>query len=196
MKRVFFILLLILIVKNESQAQEIKKDKKFFSSQISAGIVEGEQNTSFHVEIVNGIRYKTWFGGIGTGLDYYYFRSIPVYLSGIKYLSQRNHSFFVQGDAGVNFAWEEQTQFGGGWNEISNEFKPGLYWNGSIGFATGLDKKNSFSFGLGYSHKNLKQVREMAVMCFNPPCENSFETYKYNLKRLTLRIGWQFNYSR
>jgi hypothetical protein len=182
-------------MKNEGHAQEIKKDKKFFSSQISAGIVEGEQNTSFHVEILNGIRYKTWFGGIGTGLDYYYFRSIPVYLSGIKYLSPRNHSFFVQGDAGMNFAWEEETVFGG-WNEISSEFKPGVYWNGSFGFATGLDKKNSFSFGLGYSHKSLKQIREMAVMCFNPPCENTFETYKYNLKRLTLRIGWQFNYSR
>lgn len=194
MKRVFFILLLFLIVKNESQSQEIKKEKKFLSSQISAGIVEGEQNTSFHVEIVNGIRYNTWFGGIGTGLDYYYFRSIPVYLSGIKYLSPGNHSFFIQGDAGVNFAWEED-QFSG-WNEISSEFKPGLYWNGSIGFTTGLDKKNSFSFGLGYSHKSLKQIKEMAVMCFNPPCENSFETYKYNLKRLTLRIGWQFNYSR
>ena len=195
MKRTFSILLLFLLVKNEGQAQEIKKERKFFSSQISAGIVEGEQNTSFHVEIVNGIRYKTWFGGIGTGLDYYYFRSIPIYLSGVKYLSPRNHSFFIQGDAGVNFAWEED-QFFDRWNEISSEFKPGLYWNGSIGFATGLDKKNSFSFGLGYSHKNLKQIKEMAVMCFNPPCENSFETYKYNLKRLTLRIGWQFNYSR
>ena len=126
MKRIFFILLLFLLIKNENQAQENKKDKKFFSSQISAGIVEGEQNTSFHVEIANGIRYKTWFGGIGTGLDYYYFRSIPVYLSGIKYLSTRNHSFFVQGDAGVNFAWEREA-LSGGWNEISSEFNPGLY---------------------------------------------------------------------
>lgn len=195
MKKVFFILLLFVMVKNKNQAQETKKDNKFFSSQISAGIVEGDQNTSFHVEILNGIRYKTWFGGIGTGLDYYYFRSIPVYLSAAKYLSPRNHSFFVQGDAGMNFAWEEEPRFGG-WNEISNEFKPGLYWNGSIGFATGLDRKNSFSFGLGYSQKNLRQIRELTVMCFNPPCENTFETYKYNLKRLTLRIGWQFNYSR
>ena len=195
MTKTFLIVLLFLLMKNEITAQEIKKDKKFFSSQISAGIVEGEQNTSFHVEILNGIRYRTWFGGIGTGLDYYYFRSIPVYLSGIKYLSPRNHSFFVQGDAGMNFAWDEDPLFGG-WNEIRSEFKPGLYWNGSIGFATGLDRKNSFSFGLGYSHKSLRQVRELAVMCFNPPCENTFETYKYNLERLTLRIGWQFNYKR
>lgn len=194
MKRVFLILLLFLLIKNEITAQETKKEKKFLSSQISSGIVEGEQGTSFHVEIVNGIHYKTWFGGIGTGLDYYYFRSIPVYLSGIKYLSKRNHSFFIQGDAGMNFAWvEARTNV---WNEVSHEFKPGIYWNGMLGFATGLDRKNSFSFGMGYSYKNLKEVREMAIMCFNPPCENTFETYKYNLKRLTLRLGWHFNYSR
>ena len=201
MKKAFFILLLFLIIKNVSQAQEIKKvrkdsfgEKKLFSSQISTGILEGEQNTSFHVEIVNGIRYKTWFGGIGTGLDYYYFRSIPVYLSGIKYLSPRNHSFFIQGDAGMNCAWVEDRM--NAWNEVNHDFKPGIYWNGTLGFATGLDRKNSFSFGLGYSHKNLSETREMVVMCFNPPCENTFETYKYNLKRLTLKIGWQFNYSR
>jgi hypothetical protein len=193
-KKRFIILLLLSILVNEGRAQELKKEKKFFSSQISAGIVEGEHNTSFHVEILNGIRYKTWFGGIGTGLDYYYFRSIPVYLSGVKYLSPRNHSFFVQGDAGLNFAWNNKTFTA--WNEVNDEFKPGLYWNGSLGFATGLDRKNSFSFGLGYSQKNLKEIKEIAVMCFNPPCENSVETYRYNLKRLTLRIGWQFNYSR
>ncbi len=192
MKKIFLILLLFLIVRNESQAQQNKNKKKFFSSQISTGIVEGEQGTSFHIETINGIRYKTWFGGIGAGLDYYYFRSIPLYLSAIKYLSSRNHSFFIQGDAGTNFAWVNRMNV---WNEVSHDFKPGMYWNGTLGFVTGLDRKNSFSFGLGYSHKNLKEIREMAVMCFSPPCQNSFETYKYNLKRLTLKLGWQFNYS-
>src|SRR4026209_3052037 len=118
MKRVFLISLLFLLLKNESTAQETKKERKFFSSQISSGVVEGEQGTSFHVEMINGIHYKTWFGGIGTGLDYYYFRSIPVYLSGIKYLSKQNHSFFIQGDAGMNFAWvEDRMNF---WNEVSH----------------------------------------------------------------------------
>jgi len=183
------------VIMNEITAQEIKKGKKYFSSQISSGIVEGEQGTSFHIDLLNGIRYKTWLGGIGTGLDYYYYRSIPVYLSGIKYLSPNNHSFFVQGDAGMNFAWVEDRRINA-WNEVSHEFKPGIYWNGIVGFATGLDRKNSFSFGLGYSQKSLKEIREMSVMCFSPPCESTYETYKYNLKRLTLRLGWQFNYSR
>jgi hypothetical protein len=131
MKKTFLILLSVIAVISGITAQEIKKEKKIFSSQISSGIVEGEQNTNFHVEILNGIRYKTWFGGIGTGLDYYYYRSIPVYLSGIKYLSPRNHSFFIQGDVGTNFAWQDEMF--NSWNEVSHEFKPGLYWNGNFG---------------------------------------------------------------
>jgi len=208
MKKTFLILLSFIASINGITAQEIKKapkdspkesfatfgEKKIFSSQISTGIVEGQHNTNFHIELLNGIRYKTWFAGIGTGLDYYYYRSIPVYFSGIKYLSPRNHSFFMQGDAGINFVWEDETISTG--NEVSHEFKPGLYWNGILGFATGLDRKNAFSFGLGYSYKSLKEIKEVAVRCFNPPCENTFETYQYNLKRLTLRLGWQFNYSR
>ena len=194
MKKTFLILLSFVAIINAMTAQEIKNEKRFFSSQISSGITEGENGTSFHIEMLNGINCKTWFGGIGTGLDYYYYRTVPVYFSGIKYLSPRNHSFFVQGDAGVNFLWEEDRM--NNRNEISHEFKPGIYWNGIVGFATGLDRKNAFSFGLGYSQKSFQEIKEMAVWCFNPPCENTFETYKYNLKRLTLRIGWQFNYSR
>jgi len=201
MKKTFLILLSLVSIISGITAQEIKKvqkdsfrEKKIFSSQISTGIVEGEQNTNFHVEILNGIRYKTWFGGIGAGLDYYYYRSIPVYLSGIKYLSPRNHSFFIQGDVGMNFVWEDERITN--WNEVGHEYKPGLYWNGILGFATGLDRKNAFSFGLGYSYKSFKEIKEIVVQCFNPPCENTFETYQYNLKRLTLRLGWQFNYSR
>ena len=194
MKKTFLILLSFVAIISEVTAQEIKKEKKFFSSQISSGIVEGQQNTNFHVEILNGIHYKTWFGGIGAGLDYYYYRSIPVYLSGIKYISPRNHSFFIQGDAGANFVWEDEMISNR--NEVGHEFKPGLYWNGILGFATGLDRKNAFSFGLGYSYKSFKEIKEVVVICYNPPCENTFETYQYNLKRLTLRLGWQFNYSR
>jgi hypothetical protein len=194
MKIILLLPLLFFLVTIDAQSQKTTTEKKFFSSQISAGITEAEQGTSFHIETVNGFRYKTWFGGIGAGLDYYYMRSIPIYLSATKYLAPRNHSFFVQADAGLNVAWERESF--NVWNEVDHEFKPGLFWNGTVGFVTGLDRKNSFSFGVGYSHKNLKEIKEIAIACFNPPCENTFETYRYNLNRLTLRLGWQFNYSR
>jgi hypothetical protein len=194
MKRIALLFFLMVIVGNDAFLQGTQKEKNVFGSQVSAGIVEGQYGTSFHVETVQGLRYKTWFGGIGAGLDYYYLRSIPLYLSATKFLSERNHSFYVQGNAGVNFVWQrDQTP---SWNEVSSEFKPGLYWNGSIGWATGLDRKNSFLFGLGYSYKLLREEKEIAVQCFNPPCQNSVENYRYSLRRLSLKLGWQFNHGR
>ena len=194
MRKILGIFILLSVFGREASLQQVKKDKQAFGSQVSAGVVEGQYGTSFHIETVNGIRTKTWFNGIGTGLDYYYYRTIPLYLSSTKYLTARNHSFYVQGNAGVNFAWERDPI--SRWNEVSSEFKPGLYWNGSLGWATGLDRKNSFLFGIGYSYKFIKEIKEIAVFCINPPCENSVETYRYSLRRLSLKLGWQFNYSR
>ena len=194
MKAGLLVFIFLLLMNHHGLAQETKRDKKYFASQISSGILEGGQGTSFHIETINGVRYKTWFAGIGAGLDNYYFRSIPVYLSAVKYISQGNHSFYVQGDVGLNLAWENDQLRS--WNEVSDQFKPGFYWNSSFGFATGLDKKNSFLFGLGYSQKYLKEVKETTVQCFNPPCQNSEETYIYSLKRVSVKLGWQFNNKR
>ena len=194
MKKTLGILFLLFALGNNASLQEVKKEKRALGSQVSAGIAEGQYGTAFHIETVNGLRGKTWFNGIGAGIDYYYFRSVPLYFSSTKYLSASNHSFYLQGNAGLNFAWEEERM--NTWNEVSSDFKPGLFWNGSIGWATGLDRKNSFLFGLGYSYKFLKEIKEVAVFCVNPPCENSIETYRYSLRRLSLKLGWQFNYSR
>ena len=167
--------------------------QKIFSSQIVAGITEGSNGTSFQLQTINGFRKGTWFAGLGTGLDYYLYRSVPVFLSGTKYLSKGNHSFFVQGDGGVNFAWVNPDL--NQWNNvIKDEFKSGLYWNSSLGFSTGMgSSRNALRFSLGYSYKHLKEIKEVAVFCINPPCPAQVENYSYHLRRLSLRIGWQFN---
>jgi hypothetical protein len=37
---------------------------------------------------------------------------------------------------------------------------------GMLGFATGLDRKNAFSFGLGYSYKSFKEIKEIVGNVF------------------------------
>jgi hypothetical protein len=168
-------------------------ERKIFNSQIVAGITEGFNGTSFQLQTINGFRKGTWFAGLGTGLDYYLYRSVPVFLSGTKYLSRGNHSFFVQGDGGVNFAWVN-TDLNRWNNVIKDEFSPGLYWNSSFGFSTGMgSSRNALQFSLGYSYKHLKEIKEVAIFCINPPCPAQVENYSYHLRRLSLRIGWQFN---
>lgn len=188
------ILLPVALYNLRAQADSSKVGrKKVFSSQIAAGITEGESSSSFQLQTINGLKIGTWFTGVGVGLDYYLYRSIPFFLSATKYLSPGNHSFFLQGDGGMNFGWVSSKidRFN---NVISDKFKPGLYWNAAIGFSTAFgNQKNALLFSLGYSYKHLKEIKEMQVFCINPPCPPQVENYNYHLRRLSLRIGWQFN---
>src|SRR5689334_8657847 len=109
MKKIILILT-IAIVPFAVKAQETvekKKDKFRFSSQNYAGILEGESGTSLQVQTINGLRYKTWFAGVGTGLDYYYQRTIPLFLSVSKFLSSTKVPLYFNGDAGINFIWSK-----------------------------------------------------------------------------------------
>jgi hypothetical protein len=192
-KVVGFLVILVLAGIGVVSAQDATPSKIKFSSQISAGLLEGGNGSSFQLNLISGIKYKTWFGGIGAGLDYYYLRSVPVYFSVVKYMQPKANSLFIQADAGLNFMWQNKNQVPIGWgNEISSRFNPGLYYHTGIGYAIGLQKKNSFLIGLGYSYKFLRNEKEVALACFNPPCPNGKETDNYYLKRVSLRLGMQF----
>lgn len=187
------IVFLFLMITALVQAQTEKKaavPNHYFATQVVAGLLEGEQGSSFQVQTINGIKYNSWFAGLGTGLDYYFYRSIPLFISISKYFKPGRNSFFIQGDGGVNFPWvdKEINRFN---SELSDKFSHGLYWNGAIGFASG--KRNAFMFSLGYSYKHLEETKERAVFCINPPCPPMVENYNYHLRRVSLRLGWQFS---
>ncbi|MGE5107458.1 MAG: hypothetical protein ACM3H8_07930 [Sphingobacteriales bacterium] len=194
-----FLIIIVCLVQLQLTGQEVKKKSSLlqhFSSQVAAGITEGQYGTSFQIHSINGFRVNQWYGGLGTGIDEYYFRSVPVYFSVARYLSSSSNSFFVQGDGGMNFVWEKNN-IRPAWNEIGSEFKPGLYWNGSFGFSTALGKRqaNNLLFSLGYAYKYIKQKTETQVFCINPPCEPLEQDYSYHLRRIAFKIGWQFNNS-
>src|SRR5687768_13281730 len=81
-----------------------------FRSHNYIGIIEGQKGTSFQLQSINGIEKRTWFAGIGTGLDYYYFRSIPLFLSLNKSLCECERSFFLSLDGGINWFWDKNSE--------------------------------------------------------------------------------------
>ena len=80
------IVLVLAVFCNCSSLFAQKKEWKF-GSQNYAGITEGESGTGLQLQTINGFRYKTWFTGVGTGIDYYFQRSIPLFLSVSKFLA-------------------------------------------------------------------------------------------------------------
>lgn len=161
-----------------------------YHSQHYIGLLEGATSSSFQLQTIHGIRYQNWFGGIGAGLDYYYYRTVPLFLSFTRYTGRGNNGFFFSIDGGTNFFWGYNNKYypasptGG-----SGDFSPSWYYGGSAGYRIGLkDKKDAVLLNIGYSAKQLAET--MGTACINPPCY--FERYDYRLNRLSLRLGLSF----
>lgn len=182
------VFLFFLLVGSAAFAQE----KYTFSSQNNIGLLEGSSGSAFQLQTINGIRSGQWFAGIGTGLDYYHLRSIPVFLSVNRYLTPKNRSPFLSLDGGLNYAWAKRERSREN-DIISSRFYPSLYWSGGLGYKTGLkNKQDALLVSLGYSYKEINEKQEKTVFCINPPCPPQVETYHFGLKRVSIRIGWQF----
>lgn len=171
----------------------ITAQKKYrFQSQNYIGFLEGDNKSSYQFQTINGCNYGNWFVGLGTGVDGYLYRSVPLFLSVNRNFDISNRKFFLSLDGGTNFAWynRETGNFG---NVIRSDFSPGLYWGTGVGYKAMLrNKKDAIVLSLGYSFKQLREEQETAVFCINPPCPNFIENYNYRLRRLSVRLGWLF----
>lgn len=181
-----FVLLYVFILTGTISAQK----KPGFSSQNYVGILEGESGTSLQLQTINGIRFKTWFAGAGLGLDYYYYRSIPAFISVSKFLNSSKLPLYFTGDIGMNFPWKNKGTY---YYENPGEFSPSLYWAGGMGYKFGFKKSgNALLLNLGYNYKRLTQTYESVSLCLVAPCPVYTEKYDYRLKRLSVKIGWMF----
>lgn len=186
MKRTFIFAVLLGFFGFTATAQ----NKISYHGQHYAGLLEGEQGSSFQFQTINGIRKGLLFAGLGTGVDYYYLRSIPVFLSFTHYLTDRPRGFFLSADLGTNRAWRKgpMDPF-----LVSQKYRSGLYWGASMGFrASFRNKKDAILLSLGYSYKQLREERVTPTFCINPPCPNFTENFNYQTKRVSVRLGWAF----
>ena len=167
------------------------QEKWQFHSQNYVGLLEGEAGSAFQFNTVNGMQRGTWFAGLGTGLDWYMYRSVPLFLSINKDWKPSNRTFYFSLDGGTNFAWIKNQNSS---NDLfSNEFSPGFFWGAGIGYKAGFrNKKDAVLINLGYSYKQLKEEKIKPTYCINPPCPTYSEFYDYKTNRVSIKLGWQF----
>lgn len=164
-----------------------------FHSENYLGVLEGNEPSAFQIQSINGFRRGTWFAGIGTGIDYYFYRTVPLFLSLSKYLTRKERSFFFSVDGGTNFVWDKST--GSAYNEYRNNgaFTPSLYFGGSAGYRISLkNKRDAVLLNIGYSAKYIEESIKTFSPCLVPPCPEYNEKYKYNFSRVSLKVGWMF----
>jgi hypothetical protein len=169
------------------------QEKIKFSTQNFAGLLEGEYESNLQVQTINGMRWKSWFAGVGAGIDWYFFRSIPVFLSVDRHFFQKNNrSVFISADGGINVSWPRK-YFDGWENPIGGKFYNGEYFSSGLGYRIGLGKSsNAILLHLGYSYKHAKEKVTTVHPCLIPPCPEQVDVYDFHLRRLSLRIGWGF----
>ncbi|MBS1935121.1 MAG: hypothetical protein JST96_14055, partial [Bacteroidetes bacterium] len=157
--------------------------------------MEGQAGSAFQLQTINGIKYKSWFGGIGVGLDFYRIRSIPLFADVRKEFGKTADKLFVFADAGINFAWrtdKETKQF-----NTNDKLKNGFYSEAGAGYKFRLSKTNNLLFSVAYSYKTNTETGRNNFVVPNPwyftgallPDE---EKISYHLNRVVIKAGFEF----
>ena len=163
----------------------------FFDSYTTGGVQTGLSGPSLLAETINGIRYGNWFAGAGIGYSAYRYKTAPLFFD-TRYSFGKKKQFFINGDIGYNFnvhATYLEDMF-----SYSVKYKGGVYLNSGVGYLLQSAKKHSFYFQLDYGKKQISKVVDDFIIIDFPPYGggDNYQTYKYNLKTVDIKIGFKF----
>ena len=166
--------------------------KAKFHSQNYIGGVGGKLDAAFQFNTINGVQRGLYFGGIGTGADFYYITTVPLYFSISRYWDDKKYSPFFNLDVGTIFVWDKSTANKYNLYYEDSHFTPSLYYGAHAGYKIGINKKSgSFLMSLGYSAKQIKETLNTGSPCMFPPCLSD-QRVDYRFKRFSFRLGWMF----
>ena len=183
----FVLVLISTSLFSQSTSKNIKRIQ--FRVSVLGGPVDGERGTSAQIEVVPSIMFKGFSMGIGTGVDYYFIRSVPVFMEVKKAFLPNRNSVFVYVDAGFDYPWPSDKNLTGQLN-----FTCGHRLAGGIGYQIVAFKKTFLQLSVGYSYKQLKQNVQGWMTIYDPRVDwfDFTQHYNYKLNRLAFNIGLSF----
>jgi hypothetical protein len=132
-----------------------------FRSVEYVGLLSGQAGNYGQFGTINGASKGSWFLGAGVGLDYYRFRSLPLFLSVTKELMPGKNGLFASLDGGVNFPIYHRPDGYYDGSFATSEFVAGPYWSAGLGYKIKLpadrNKDHALFLSAGYSYKELKE---------------------------------------
>lgn len=187
--------IILLVIINLAFCSALLAQKKIkFSSAVKVGLLNGEADKAgTELQLVGGVAYKSWFSGIGSGVDYYSgFKSIPVFIEIRKDLKVKKNTPFVNVDMGYNWALinkDYKLNYG-----LTYKFQGGLYYELSAGYKFVLSESLSMALSAGYSYKKFKEVDSAyyGVGPFGQPLPTSVNVYDYTFRRISVKVAFWF----
>lgn len=192
MKKSLLIIWLFVIAYIGQAQTETAAKRYVFHSVNQVGVLEGESGSAFQLQTINGVQYKKWFVGMGTGLDYYSFRTIPLFADLRWHILNNKKTPFIYADAGTNFVWAKGNREAG-W--YKSDYKNAFYGDAGIGYSIIFKKGTAFTISAGYTQKNFRENRTgygPVVIDVYPPPPPYSEKFNYKLRRLSIKAGLIF----
>ena len=179
------------------QAQQKAIPKLVFHSIEQIAMVNGNHAVSAALQTVNGVAYNNWFAGIGVGLDFYRYRSLPLFLDLRRSFElKKKNKLFVYADGGYNLPWvkeAEQPISIWGWPvKVEHKYKGGAYMDAGFGYAVQFKGGNALLLSTGYSHKYFSEKRTTIRMTGENTETKDIQKFTYSMHRLMIKMGWQF----
>lgn len=143
------------------------------------------------IQTIHGLKKGKWYYGIGAGVDYYRYRTLPLFADIRMDFGKRNN-LFVYADAGLNIAWVQAYFIDRPsiWNNNrSNNFRSGYYSDAGMGIRFPVIKKQFLVISTGYS---VKQFSEISTHRDWRSQELFTTRNSYRLGRINLKAGWEF----
>jgi hypothetical protein len=193
MKMKYFFLALLMPVALLSFGQKKNAVYKFHSIN-NISLINGNNATTAGLQSINGFRKGNLFAGVGIGLDYYLYRTVPLFADFRYEFGKTKNKFFAYADGGINLEWVEDNYNDGPifiWDGSRNttEFHNGAYTDLGLGYMVGSKKGGGLVLSLGHSYKSLEKT--VSYMDWRTQ-ETITDIYHYDFSRIVLKVGWKF----
>lgn len=189
----FFLLIVICFTVQMACAQTKPRNKNSsFHSVNSIGLLNGSDRSSLVLQSVLGASISKSFVGIGIGLDYYRFRSIPVFVDLKHDFGKENRSVFLYADMGYNFDWLTEKNKQEHAFLSPSGYQGGIYYDGGVGYKIGLKKPNALLLSAGYSFKRITNKQSTTACPVRTQCFEEIQEYTFSMPRLVIKAGWKF----
>jgi hypothetical protein len=185
--KIKLLIMLLLLVQVAAYTQEAQKAKEKirFRSYNNIGLVQGEMHREMLIQSVNGVQKGKMFAGVGVGIDYYWLRSVPVFLEVRRSFSGKPGSAYVYASGGGNFVEKRTTD--DPWNRTSTN--DGFYFDAGLGYSFKIGQQDRLTLSAGYSGKSYSYALRILPDCFTGNCPEFISETKYRLHRVVVKVG-------
>ncbi|MCE3281378.1 MAG: hypothetical protein K0Q66_115 [Chitinophagaceae bacterium] len=173
------------------------QQKKFsYKGNAEGGLVNGGYQTNAYISTSHGVTWNGWFVGLGAGIDYYRFRTIPVIAEFRKQLGKGDNRAFVVAGTGVDIAWPtgaQQMERITWWGETPSNFRNGFVCKAGAGVVFNAHRKTSFTINAAWNYKSITEKYSEFIWEPGPlPPAPTEKTAVYRLNRLSIGFGISF----